>query len=147
MKLLYSLALALTLALTTAAPPAAKAQSSEATPTLVVHVTTDDAWAGLMGLTFARNAQNAGGDVVVFLNVRAVTFANANVPQHTSGQIGKTAHELIAEIVAADGRVFACPGCTRQAGLDIADRIDEVEPGGPEFLSIVLAPNTRIISF
>lgn len=145
MKLIQTLLVALTLLI--AAPLATQAQDAEPAPTLVVHVATDDAWRGLMGLTFARNIQNAGGDIVVFLNVRAVTFANANVPQHTSGQIGKTAHELIAEIVAAGGRVFACPGCTRQAGLDIADRINEVEPGGPEFLAIVMAPNTRIISF
>ena len=145
MRLILSLVVTLTLLI--AAPLSSQAQDAEPAPILVVHVTTDDAWAGLKGLTFARNIQNAGGDVVVFLNIRAVTFANANVPQHANPKSGKTAHEMISEIVAAGGRVFACPGCTRQAGLDIADRIDEVEPGGPEFLAIVMAPNTRIISF
>ena len=74
-------------------------------------------------------------------------FANANVPQYAGATSGKTAHDLVAEIVDAGGRVFACPGCTRQAGLDIADRIDGIEPGGPEFLDIIMAPDTRIISF
>lgn len=135
------------LALLIAAPLPSQAQDAETAPTLVVHVTTDDAWTGLKGLTFARNIQTAGGTVVVFLNVRAVTLANAKVPQHAGATSGKTAHDMIAEIVADGGRVFACPGCTRQAGLDVADSIDEVEPGGPEFLAIVMAPNTRIISF
>lgn len=145
MKLIQSLAVAL--ALLIAVPLASQAQDAQTDPTIVVHVTSDDAWAGLKGLTFARNVQNAGGDVVVFLNIRAVAFANENVPQHAGAMNGKTAHEVIAEIVADGGRVFACPGCTRQAGLDIADRIEGVEPGGPEFLDIVMAPNTRIISF
>ena len=145
MKPIQTFLVALTLVI--AATFAAQAQSADPAPTLVVHVTTDDAWTGLKGLTFARNAQNAGGNVVVFLNVRAVTFANANVPQHTGAMSGKTAHDMVAEIVDAGGRVFACPGCTRQAGLDIADRIDGIEPGGPEFLAIIMAPDTRIISF
>ena len=145
MKLIQTLLIVLTLVI--ASPFAVQAQDAEPSPTLVVHVTSDDAWTGLKGLTFARNAQNAGGNVVVFLNVRAVTFANANVPQHTGAMSGKTAHDMVAEIVDAGGRVFACPGCTRQAGLDIADRIEGIEPGGPEFLAIIMAPDTRIISF
>lgn len=142
-----TLAFVVALTLLIAAPLSSLAKDAEPSPTLVVHVTTDDAWTGLKGLTFARNAQTAGGDVVVFLNVRAVTFANADVPQHAGAISGKTAHDMIAEIIAAGGRIFACPGCTRQAGLDIADRIDGIEPGGPEFLAIVMAPDTRIISF
>ena len=145
MRLILSLVVALPLLI--AEPLPSQAQDAEPTPTLVVHVTSDDAWAGLKGLKFARNIQTAGGDVVVFLNVRAVTFANANVPQHAGAMSGQTAHDMIAEIVAAGGRVFTCPGCTRQAGLDVADRIEGVEPGGPAFLDIVMAPNTRIISF
>ena len=145
MKLIQTLLISLTLVI--AATFTAQAQDADPAPTLVVHVTTDDAWTGLKGLAFARNAQNAGGNVVVFLNVRAVTFANANVPQYAGATSGKTAHDLVAEIVDAGGRVFACPGCTRQAGLDIADRIDGIEPGGPEFLDIIMAPDTRIISF
>jgi len=139
--------LLIALALVIAAPLSAQAESVEPTPTLVVNVTTDDAWAGLAGLTFAQNVQKAGGDVVVFLTIRAVTFANAKVPQDAGAMSGKTAHEMVSEIVASGGRVFICPTCTRHAGVDIADRIDGVEVGGPEFLAIVMAPNTRIISF
>ncbi|MEM6849293.1 MAG: DsrE family protein [Pseudomonadota bacterium] len=145
MKLLHALVLALTLAVT--APLVAQAQQAEGEPTVVINLTSDDVWTGQMALGFARNLQNAGANVVIFLNVRAVTLANGAVPQHVEAMTGKTAHQMLTEIVEAGGRVFVCPGCTRQAGLDVADRIDGIEPGGPDFLAIVMAPNTRIVSY
>ncbi len=145
MKLLHALVLALALAVT--APLVAQAQQAEGEPTVVINLTSDDVWTGQMALGFAQNLQEAGANVVIFLNVRAVTLANGAVPQHVEAMTGKTAHQMLTEIVEAGGRVFVCPGCTRQAGLDVADRIDGIEPGGPEFLAIVMAPATRIMSY
>ncbi len=145
MKALHILVVPLLLMFT--APPAATAQEAAPSPTVVVNLTSDDVWTGQMALGFARNLQNAGADVVVFLNVRAVTLANRDVPQHVEALSGKTAHQMLEDIIAAGGRVFVCPGCTRQAGLDIADRINGIEAGGPEFLAIVMAPETKIISY
>ena len=126
----------------TAVPATAQDQ-----PTVVINLTSDDVWTGQMALGFARGLLADGGDVVVFLNVRAVTLANANVPQHTEAATGLTAHEMLTEIMAAGGRVFLCGGCTRQAGLSMEDRIDGIQPSGPEFRSIVMAPDTRILSY
>ena len=137
-RLLAGLALALALA------TAAVAQDRT---TLLVNLTTDDAWTSQMALGLARNVQSNGGDVVVFLNVRAVTLANADVPQHTQAASGKTAHEMIAAIIEAGGRVFLCRGCTKQAGLEIDDRIEGVEPSGPALMKVMTAPGTRIISY
>ncbi len=119
----------------------------EEKPTLVVNLTSDDVWTEQMALAFARNIQDDGYPVVVFLNVRAVTIANTKVPQHRGAITGKTAAELIAEIIEKGGRVFVCPACTRQAGLELADRLPGIEPGGPEFRRILMAPGTRVISF
>jgi predicted peroxiredoxin len=145
MKLLQHLLVALPLLI--ALPDFAEAQDGEATPTVVINLTSDDVWTGQMALGFARNVQDTGTDVVVFLNVRAVTLANQDVPQHVEAMSGKTAHQMLAEIISEGGRVFVCPGCTEQAGLDIDDRVDGIEPGGPEFLAIVTAPGTRIMSY
>ncbi len=116
-------------------------------PILVVNITSDDVWTGQMGLGFARAVQNDGGDVVVFLNVRAVALANSAVPQHTGGGSGKTSHQLIADILSAGGRVFVCPGCTRMAGLKLDNRIEGVEADGSAYRKIVMAPGTRIVSY
>ncbi len=78
--------------------------------------------------------------MIVFLNVRAVTIANKKVPQHKGA-------ELIKELLDDGARVFVCPTCTKQAGLDIDDRLEGIEPGGPEFRKLLMAPNTKIISY
>ncbi len=85
--------------------------------------------------------------MIVFLNVRAVTIANKKVPQHKGAITGKTAAELIKELLDDGARVFVCPTCTKQAGLDIDDRLEGIEPGGPEFRKLLMAPNTKIISY
>jgi len=144
-KLIQGLFIALSILIT--APAVAQAQDANATPTVVINLTSDDVWTGQMALGFARKIQKAGAEVVVFLNVRAVTLANQNVPQHVEAMSGKTAQQMLAEIISEGGRVFVCPGCTEQAGLDISERVDGIEPGGPEFLAIVTAPGTRIMSY
>jgi len=139
------LALTVLMALALALPlGAAQAQDDR---TLVINLTSDDVWTGQMAMNFARRIQEDGGNVVVFLNVRAVTFANSNVPQHTQAATGKTPHERIKEIIDAGGEVYLCPGCTEQAGLELDDRIDGVKVGGPEFRAILMAPDTKIISY
>ena len=116
-------------------------------PTLIVSITTDDVWNGQMALGFAQKMLDDGASVVVVLNVRAVTLANTAVPQHTEAMTGQTPHEMIAGILDAGGRVFICPSCTQQAGLDMDQRVEGTEPGGPAYREIVMAPGTRIISF
>ena len=137
----FMILMAVTLALPSGA---AHAQDER---TLVINLTSDDVWTGQMAMNFARRIQEDGGNVVVFLNVRAVAFANRNVPQHTQAATGKTPHERIKEIIDSGGEVYLCPGCTEQAGLELDDRIDGVKVGGPEFRAILMAPDTRIMSY
>ncbi|MFX4219769.1 MAG: DsrE family protein [Thalassobaculum sp.] len=125
--------------------PAKPALAEDAT--IVVSMTTDDGWTSQMALGFARTMQKDGVAVVVFLNVRAVSLGIKGVPQAVQAASGKTAHEMIAEILANGGRVFICPSCTNQSGLDIADRLEGIEPGGLPLRQIMMAPATKIISF
>lgn len=139
--LIRSLAmLAVVVGLTTAA-------DAEDKGTMVVNLTTDDMWAGQMAMTMSRHYQKDGYDVVVFLNVRAVHFADTTVPQHTQAGSGMTAHEHLAEIIEGGGRVFVCPSCAKQAGLDTGNFIDGIEKGGPKIHEIIMAPNTQVMSF
>lgn len=116
-------------------------------PTIVVNITSDDVWSGQMALSFAKTIQSDGAFVVIFLNTRAVALGNTKVPQHTEAVTGKTAHEMLTDIMNAGGRVFICPSCTEQAGLSLDDRIEGSEPGGPALREFIMAPDSKIISF
>ncbi len=127
-------------------PTVSPAQDTDET-IIVFNLTSDDVWTGQMALGLAQRMVEDGHDVVVFLNVRAVTLANSAVPQHTEAMTGLTAHEMIARLVDGGARVFACGGCTRQAGLDPEDLIDGVVPGNADLRAAMMAPGSRIISY
>ena len=141
---LRSLALILALLAATLAGPTRAQEPS----TLIINLTSDDISTQQMALQFARNYTTmTGGDLVIFLNVRAVGIANQNVPQHTSALAGKTPQQLISELLDGGARVFLCPGCTRQSGLSMDDRIDGVEPSGPDFHAILASPDSKVMSY
>lgn len=115
--------------------------------TLLINLTTDDVWTSQMAFGYANAVLSAGHDVVLFLNVRAVTLANANIPQHTEGLRGQTAREELASLIESGARVFVCGTCTTQAGLSPDDWMDGVEMGGPDLIAIQMAPTTAVMSY
>ena len=115
--------------------------------TLLINLTTDDVWTSQMAFGYANSVLNAGHDVALFLNVRAVTLANSDIPQHTEGMRGQTAREELEALMDQGVRVFVCGRCTEQAGLSREAWIDGVEPGGPELIAIQMAPTTTSMSF
>jgi sulfur relay (sulfurtransferase) complex TusBCD TusD component (DsrE family) len=142
-RILFSLLIAVTLI--GLAPTPARTQE---TSTLLINLTSDDVWTQQMAFQFGRNFMNlTGGDLVIFLNVRAVGVANTQVPQHTSALTGKTPQQLLADLIADGARAFLCVGCTQQAGLSLDDRIDGVVPSSPELHAILAAPNTKVMSY
>ncbi|MEO1089646.1 MAG: DsrE family protein [Pseudomonadota bacterium] len=142
-RYLTTSALALYLVAVTALP--ARAQDAN---TLFLNLKSDDVWTQQMAFQFARNyVELTGGDLVTFLNVRAVGIGNTEVPQHTTALTGKTPQALLTDLIADGAQVFLCVGCTQQAGLSIDDRIDGVEPSGPELHEILAAPGTKVMSY
>ena len=127
--------------------PAAADSHDHDHSTLIVHLTSNNVWTAQMALTFAGNAQKAGGDVVVFLNGPGTSVANKNIPQYVKAESGKSAHDLIRDVLNAGGQVLVCPGCTKQSGLKIDDRVKGIEPTSAKFMKMIMAPGTRIISF
>jgi predicted peroxiredoxin len=126
---------------------ASRAQDADGA-TLVINLTSDDVWTQQMALGLGRNYMSAtGNDLVVFLNLRAVGIASAQVPQHTTALTGKTPQALLAALIADGARVFLCTSCTKQAGLTADDRIEGVEPSSPAYLEILSAPGTRVVSY
>ena len=126
---------------------AAPGRAQEST-TLLINLTSDDVWTQQMAFQFGRNFMElTGGELVVFLNVRAVGVANTKVPQPTTALTGKTPQQLVQDLIADGARVFLCAGCTKQAGLSLDDRIDGVVPSGPELHRILAEPGTKVMSY
>lgn len=130
--------------LTAAAWSTALAQDER---TLLINLTTDDVWTSQMAFGYANAVLDAGHDVAMFLNVRAVTLANADIPQHTEGLRGQTAREELDALMERGARVFVCGPCTEQAGLSPDNWIEGVEMGGPDLIAIQMAPGTAVMSY
>lgn len=112
------------------------------------NITTDDTWAAGMAAGQANKALEAGHDVVLFLNVRAVYLASTARQQDTFAAAGQTPQELLQAAMDKGGRVIICPMCMRQAGMTMDDVIEGVERGGPDVTFKALDdPNTVVLSY
>ena len=125
MKFLISM---LFLALTVMAPASHAADGDK----LFINLTSDEPWRAGMALTFAKANLMRGYEVSVFLNVEGVRVAAKTLPHHRSGASGKTASEMVIEVLAAGGTVIVCPMCLKQAGLTPDDLVDGVTMGSPD---------------
>lgn len=115
---------------------------------LVVNITTDDTWSANMALSLAQRAAEDGLDTIVFLNVRGVYLGHAGRMPATEGNSDLNVHEKLQAVVAAGGRVIACPSCSMEAGLTQEDYIEGVvvgEPGG--ILQFLGSPDFNVISY
>ena len=126
----------------------AQAAAADAPKTrLLLNLTSDDVWTNQMALGYANKAMDMGYELVVFLNVRAVTLAHRSVPQPVEPQRQMTARDELTALMARGARVFVCPSCTRRAGMSQEDWIDGVEPGGPELIALQMDPQSKVMSY
>ena len=102
-----------------------------------------------MALSLAMNAREQGLEpVIVFLNVRGVYLADSGRMPATEGNSDMNIHQKIQALIAAGGKVIACPSCSKEAGLTQADYIEGVvvgEPGG--VIPILSDPSMAVISY
>lgn len=115
--------------------------------TLFLNLTTDVAWETQMALSYAEKVRDMGHPVVVFLNSRAVRWANAVVPQPTLAAPEKTPRDILAHLLAKGVEVHVCPMCTEYAGLSHEDWMDGVVAGGPKTIEIQMDPLTKVMSY
>lgn len=131
-----------------AASLATPAMAEEDKRTFFYNITTDDTWAAGMAAGQANKALEAGYDVVVFLNVRAVYLASTSRQQDTFAAAGDTPQELLQSAMDKGGRVIICPMCMSQAGMSMDDVIEGVERGGPDVTFEALNdPDTVVLSY
>jgi predicted peroxiredoxin len=124
------------------------AMAEEGKRSFFYNITTDDTWAAGMAAGQANKALEAGHDVVLFLNVRAVYLASTARQQDTFAAAGQTPQELLQAAMDKGGRVIICPMCMRQAGMTMDDVIEGVERGGPDVTFKALDdPDTVVLSY
>lgn len=116
---------------------------------LLVNLTTDDTWSANMALSLAMNAREQGLEpVIVFLNVRGVYLADSGRMPATEGNSDMNIHQKIQALIAAGGKVIACPSCSKEAGLTQEDYIEGVvigEPGG--IFTFLTDPYIAVMSY
>jgi predicted peroxiredoxin len=126
----------------------ASAQPAEGDGTLFVNLTSADAWRAGMALSFARNAQGQGHEVVVFLNVEAVRLAAEGLPQPAHLVSGEPLQGMLQAAMADGATVIVCPMCLEVAGIGRDELIDGVTLGGPGVtLPALFGETVRVMSY
>jgi predicted peroxiredoxin len=116
--------------------------------TVFYNVTTDETWASGMATGQAAMAMKAGYKVVMFLNVRGVYLVSKRRALDTFSGTGKTARQMLTDLMKGGARVIICPMCLRKAGISESDLLDGVELGGPEVtFPLMTAEDTVVISY
>lgn len=109
---------------------------------LFVNLTSDEAHRSHMALSFAQEALKRGHPVTVFLNVDSVRLAAKE------GAAFAHHRDMLAELVAAGGKVYVCPHCLEHAGMKPADLMPGADMGNPEKVQGALfAPGARSMSW
>ncbi|MCP5421120.1 MAG: DsrE family protein [Gammaproteobacteria bacterium] len=114
---------------------------------LFVNLTSDDVWRANMALSFAAANIKAGHPVTVFLNVTGVRLAVPKVPASSDGVTGKTAQQLLQEILDAGGKVIVCPMCLKHSGFTPEDLMPGTTLGKPEITLPALYGSAKVMSY
>ena len=139
----------LIIALFTCLPFSAGAVAEERKEALFVNLTSDEVDRAAMAIKFATFVRKSRKiPVTIFLNVRAVHWANKNLPQHKHYS-GETPAEMIGKFVASGGKVIICPNCMAKiGGMEKSDLIEGVEVGRPDLtLPALFGEGTRVLSY
>lgn len=110
---------------------------------LFINLTSDEPWRAGMALKFALVNLKAGHPVTVFLNVEGSRLAVSDIPDSAN----KSAAELVADVIAAGGKVIVCPMCLKKAGLDADKLMKGVTLGGYKVTLPVMYDSSVHISY
>lgn len=122
------------------------AQTQRREGTLYMLITSDDPWRVEAALTLATRAQEHGYRVVVHLHARGVKIANKHAHQ-ASPELVNSQRQL-QSLLQKGVKVYVCPGNSRRAGMKVPDDwISGVSSGSPEVIDLMMAPNTKVVSY
>jgi sulfur relay (sulfurtransferase) complex TusBCD TusD component (DsrE family) len=100
----------------------ARAAEHETGQKIVVHLShyTDDVHAASMALSLARNLQQGGAAVTLFLDLEGARLGDTRGPQDLRWGSGPLLSEEIDAFSKAGGSILLCAHCARSAGIDAA---------------------------
>jgi predicted peroxiredoxin len=116
---------------------------------LFVNLSSDNIDRAAMAIGFSTKVlQHQKMPVTLFLNVEGVRLANKHMPQHQHAS-GKTIQQMLADFMAAGGKVIVCPMCMKHVGgIGADDLIEGAQVGGPDItMPALFAPNTTVLSY
>ena len=139
-------ALLLVLIVVVLAPSAGAADTQTS---LFVNLTSDELNRAAMAIGLATRVRTeAAVPVTIFLNVEGVNLADGRRPQHQHAS-GQTVHQMLANFVAAGGKLVVCPMCLEHVGgMTPADLVDGCVLGGSDHgMPELLADGARVLSY
>ncbi len=109
------------------------AWGSDKGQSLFVNLTSNEMNRAAMAISFStRVCTQKKIPVTIFLNVDGVRLVNRHIPGSTHVS-GKSLQEMLADFMAAGGKVIACPMCMKNVGgMTKADLVDGVVIGSSE---------------
>lgn len=127
--------------------PPLKSVNAADDSTLFINLTSDDPWTAKMAFHYAKQVQEIGHPVVVFLNVRGVRLADKAIPDGSADPDTQAAQETLQAMIADGATVYVCRMCTTKAEMSESDWIEGVKPGSKETIDIQMAESTRVMSY
>lgn len=131
------------------APEPASLSEAEPRPGLLLNVTADpqeDPHSVTMALQLAGHGLDDGREVVVFLNVRAVPVATADLPADLAFHADPI-KDLLADLIARGAEVHVCPHCLDALGIDEASLIEGARVTTRDALFGKLGEATQVFSY
>jgi len=116
---------------------------------LLVNIThgKDDLHAVCMGLGLAQSALKDGRTAIVFLNVEAPVFAAKDLGEDVKFADFPPVKTMLADFLAAGGRVLVCGHCAHVVHLDTQNVIDGAKILAQGELFAALPPGSVVFSY
>ncbi len=118
-------------------------------PTILVNITRgkNDLHAVSMALGLARSAIKSGRQAVVFLNVEAPIFATKDLSDDVKFGDFPPIKQMLADFVAAGGRVLVCGHCAHVVKVGPQDLISGAKTVAQDELLAATPPGTVVFSY
>jgi predicted peroxiredoxin len=107
-------------------------QAAPVTDGVLVHIShaADDPHRALMGLRMAQ-VMSGNRDVMVYCDIKAIALVTQDGPDLQSKAF-PSSKALLAQLIADDIPVYACPSCMKAADKTAADLVKGVKVANPD---------------